>query len=1212
MATTLTNKQWIEAFYVAYFGRPGDPEGVGYWLNLVNTGVLDLAGVAENFAQQAEATAQYALFNTFYNYPGYPLNDAMYDQFVTQAYQNMFNRAPDAEGKAYWINQLKTGAISPGAFLATVIYAAWAGQEGASADDWNTLYNKALAAEYFTDYLVENNITWTTALSDQVKSIIAAVDANSDPNDVNQKIENAIAEVPGQTFTLTEDLDNIIGTSGKDTINGTYKTLTLGDVIDGGAGTDTLYIGDTGSKSGVNFSLATIKNVENLIYDAANNAKNNTLDLTGIVGLQKVTYNDKNGGNGKDVTINTNGNATSVTVSGAAKVDISDKSTADTLTSVAVIGNSNVLTVTSDALTSLSLKDTDQNATVVAAAGTRTLNLAVDNVTGGAVISDNTATSVAITATGKASNIALTAGAATALNLAGDAGLTLAAVPVKVTSVTSTNTTGVTITAPLGDGVTFTGGDGKDVVTVGATTKTIDMGAGDDTVNVTAALGVTGKLVGGEGTDTLAMTSALAAALSANNTFAKAIDGFEVLSLAQTTAGSNDVVNLANLNNISYVKSAGTAAATGVAEVQSLTFTGADANGGELLVGGVRVVVPNDASAVGVALAVEAKAADIIAANPAIQSIGRFENELIITYNNGAGDVPNITVQQNPSGVLFSDVARIDGTNEVPEQQTVQITTAPAATGLVRINVLGNDVDFTVIAGQTEDQVAANMAAAIQAAGIAGVDTAAAIGDTVTIIYEGAVGNAPTATFTDLGGTGVTADVTDNAVPYVPPLSETQQVTILSGTDATGGEVVVAGARIALAPNLTVDEVGAAIAGAVLFIQGADPNIDGIAYDTSSDTLTFSYKEAAGNVSDITIVDNTTTGAAFVVNEVTKGVAGTPEGQLTITHMANNGTLELTGDLNGFTAVFMQFNTADDVFNLKLNGATNIFNTAPLLVQGVETINIVATDSNPAADPLNPSVVRLDAPDATKVVVSGNHGIDFTNSWLPKLVELDASGVNSTLATGAGAAAAVIFNAQVTDKPLTVTTGNGDDWIWVAGNTKGATIQTGAGDDWVAGSQGADVIDLGAGNDLVNSSPGADLITLGPGKDTYVFWSNTDSTISKYDTITDFQANTVGQGPGGAVTPAGAAGLAQRNGDVIDVSLVTPWWFDGIRVDVFNNAADATTFVANGALDFNPWVNAALDRSTNLLYIDVSDDGVVDMVIKLEGVTTINEAAFVI
>ncbi len=75
-------------------------------------------------------------------------------------------------------------------------------------------------------------------------------------------------------------------------------------------------------------------------------------------------------------------------------------------------------------------------------------------------------------------------------------------------------------------------------------------------------------------------------------------------------------------------------------------------------------------------------------------------------------------------------------------------------------------------------------------------------------------------------------------------------------------------------------------------------------------------------------------------------------------------------------------------------------------------------------------------------------------------------------------------------------------------------ISAGAGKDFVLGGDGNDIILGGGGNDTINGGNGDDLIfgeagqdilTGGAGKDVFVFNpANTDSTLTKFDTITDF------------------------------------------------------------------------------------------------------------
>lgn len=112
---------------------------------------------------------------------------------------------------------------------------------------------------------------------------------------------------------------------------------------------------------------------------------------------------------------------------------------------------------------------------------------------------------------------------------------------------------------------TFVFSAGKDAVTIATKdiNKAINLGAGDDTINfaaTTVALAeITGTIDGGAGTDTIHMTAALAVAATASgSTFDTQISNIEKLSLG--TLGANSTVDLAKMDNISYVISANNAA----------------------------------------------------------------------------------------------------------------------------------------------------------------------------------------------------------------------------------------------------------------------------------------------------------------------------------------------------------------------------------------------------------------------------------------------------------------------------------------------------------------------------------------------------------------------------------------------------------------------------------------------------------------------------
>jgi S-layer protein len=300
------------------------------------------------------------------------------------------------------------------------------------------------------------------------------------------------------------------------------------------------------------------------------------------------------------VTVNGKGTVTSVSVTQSAAtaawaaagdniqitngvVAITDNNTAtktDAITTVSLanFGNS---TIVGNALTTLNLTGGGAAATASGTVGisqsaslTTAAPTALDiNMTSGRVgiITDtnNQYTTLNVVSAAAATIAGLDFTNATTLNVSG-AGVTTISASTDLAKVTAINSTGggLALTGTLAVGTTFTGGAGKESVDVGATTKAITTGAGDDTITISAtALGTAGSVDAGEGSDTLSMTAANAVTASAATTFETAITGFEKLSLA--AVADTGTVNLANLDDLNDVAIAGVAAAT------ALTLSGA-------------------------------------------------------------------------------------------------------------------------------------------------------------------------------------------------------------------------------------------------------------------------------------------------------------------------------------------------------------------------------------------------------------------------------------------------------------------------------------------------------------------------------------------------------------------------------------------------------------------------------------------------------------
>jgi hypothetical protein len=80
-------------------------------LNALASGA-SLTAVANAFANSSESLALYP----FLSVP----NLVNASTFVTQVYNNLLNRAPDAPGLAFWTTELQSGAVTPGSFILTV------------------------------------------------------------------------------------------------------------------------------------------------------------------------------------------------------------------------------------------------------------------------------------------------------------------------------------------------------------------------------------------------------------------------------------------------------------------------------------------------------------------------------------------------------------------------------------------------------------------------------------------------------------------------------------------------------------------------------------------------------------------------------------------------------------------------------------------------------------------------------------------------------------------------------------------------------------------------------------------------------------------------------------------------------------------------------------------------------------------------------------
>jgi len=300
-------------------------------------------------------------------------------------------------------------------------------------------------------------------------------------------ITESVDSNPGQTFTFTTAFDAFTGTDNNDTFvglqaaGGATETLSAFDSIDGGAGTDTLTITNSGA------------------------AAYNGPDLTGI-----ETVNYRASAAGGDLDFDEIAGATTVTLTGTTgATDFSDVLTTQALTikdsaaslDTTITYKASTITSASDAAT-VTLDGAGTNAEDIAFSGaveTLTLVSSGDATRLQELVLDAATTSLNIDA-GVSTRVdnTFTATGTTTVTTTGAGAVRLDATPSAMTTYNAADATGAqTITLDNATNATVTGGSANDTFDFVATlnrSDTVDGGAGEDTVTVTPTANIAGDL----------------------------------------------------------------------------------------------------------------------------------------------------------------------------------------------------------------------------------------------------------------------------------------------------------------------------------------------------------------------------------------------------------------------------------------------------------------------------------------------------------------------------------------------------------------------------------------------------------------------------------------------------------------------------------------------------------------------------------------------
>lgn len=121
----------LQEIYIAFFGRPADPEGLRYWDQQLGTGST-LTAVAGRMSAQAEFQEAFAGLSA--------------TGMVETIFENLFGRNPDSEGLRFYLAELEAGHATADTIAIRII-------DAARDADLSTLQAKVAAAGLFTGHL---------------------------------------------------------------------------------------------------------------------------------------------------------------------------------------------------------------------------------------------------------------------------------------------------------------------------------------------------------------------------------------------------------------------------------------------------------------------------------------------------------------------------------------------------------------------------------------------------------------------------------------------------------------------------------------------------------------------------------------------------------------------------------------------------------------------------------------------------------------------------------------------------------------------------------------------------------------------------------------------------------------------------------------------------------------------------------------------------
>lgn len=150
----------VTAFYVAYYGRPADPEGLAFWSQALEQSNGDFSAIVSAFSTSTEATTRFG--------------DKSASERIADIYQQLFDRAPDQDGLDFWLNAIENGDATLGDIAIQVV-------QGAQTTDLALSTLRQEASAQFTAAVQASGVAYDGyAAVEAARVLVAAIKPGTD------------------------------------------------------------------------------------------------------------------------------------------------------------------------------------------------------------------------------------------------------------------------------------------------------------------------------------------------------------------------------------------------------------------------------------------------------------------------------------------------------------------------------------------------------------------------------------------------------------------------------------------------------------------------------------------------------------------------------------------------------------------------------------------------------------------------------------------------------------------------------------------------------------------------------------------------------------------------------------------------------------------------------------------------------------------------